>query len=147
MMAPAASAAIHTARQFAENGYLLLAGEVPPAVCDVATRYALMQEKAAFSPESRDEQVPGTHSVYGDSLMETLLGQLHPRVEQWTGLRLHPTYSYYRVYRPGDELMRHRDREACEISVTICLGQHYLHDDSGYRWRLHFDASACAGAR
>jgi hypothetical protein len=33
-----------------------------------------------------------------------------------------PTYSYARIYANGDELKKHRDRPACEVSVTLHLG-------------------------
>jgi hypothetical protein len=53
-----------------------------------------------------------------DGLLEALL----PQFEEATGKNLHPTYSYFRVYKCGDILKRHRDRPACEISVTLSLG-------------------------
>ena len=48
---------------------------------------------------------------------------MQPLVEQASGLALYPTYSYFRLYKHGDVLKRHRDRPACEISVTLNLGQ------------------------
>jgi hypothetical protein len=32
-----------------------------------------------------------------------------------------PTYTYTRIYRHGEVLKRHRDRPACEISITLNL--------------------------
>lgn len=32
-----------------------------------------------------------------------------------------PTYSYARIYLEGGTLRRHTDRNACEISITLCL--------------------------
>lgn len=32
------------------------------------------------------------------------------------------TYNYYRVYKKGDVLHKHKDRESCEISITVCIG-------------------------
>lgn len=52
-----------------------------------------------------------------------LLEYLRPRVQKHCGLRLLPTYSYFRMYKRGDVLQRHRDRPACEISVTLNIGQ------------------------
>ncbi len=49
--------------------------------------------------------------------------ELRPAVEFCTGLKLYPTYSYARLYRHGDELKPHRDRAACEISLSLNLGQ------------------------
>lgn len=62
---------------------------------------------------------------YADPLIEVMLNQCHPAVEQHTGLLLEPTYSFSRVYQEGEELTPHTDRPSCEISVTInvaCTG-------------------------
>jgi hypothetical protein len=104
---------------FREHGYVAAPRILSSQLCDVATRYALMQEAAGASP---DEQVPGAHSMYGDLMTESVLEMLWPEMERISGHALWPTYSYFRVYRPGDVLAPHRDRLACEISATVCLG-------------------------
>jgi len=55
---------------------------------------------------------------YADPLTELLLENLLPKVENITGYKLYPTYSYARVYTKGEALLPHIDRPACEISVT-----------------------------
>jgi alkylated DNA repair dioxygenase AlkB len=69
-----------------------------------------------------DEQVPNTPALYGEPHMEELLLSLLPWIEEASALTLYPTYSYLRVYKHGDVLARHRDRAACEISVSLSLG-------------------------
>ena len=69
-----------------------------------------------------DPQVPGTYSLYGDFVMETLLMKVLPVMKEKTGMDLIPTYSYARVYQTGSELKRHKDRPSCEISTTLNLG-------------------------
>ena len=62
---------------------------------------------------------------YADPLIEVLLKQCLPVVEEKTGLELEPTYSFSRVYQEGEELTPHTDRPSCEISATInvaCTG-------------------------
>jgi hypothetical protein len=54
--------------------------------------------------------------------MEILLEKFLPVVESEIGLKLYPTYSYLRIYQTGDRLPKHKDRPACEISVTLSLG-------------------------
>jgi hypothetical protein len=71
---------------------------------------------------SGDEQVPGTPCAYGDFMMDGLLASLLPEIERACGLPLFPTYSYFRLYRHGDTLVKHTDRPSCEISATLCLG-------------------------
>ena len=69
-----------------------------------------------------DEQIPGSYSIYGDVMNDMLMNNLKPRMEEETGMSLVPTYSYIRIYKNGDELHRHKDRPACEISTTLNLG-------------------------
>lgn len=66
-----------------------------------------------------------TLGYYSDPLIEVLLKQCQPAIEQHTGFLLEPTYSYSRVYQKGQELLPHTDRPSCEISATInvaCTG-------------------------
>jgi hypothetical protein len=67
--------------------------------------------------------VPDSLGGYGDPAFDGLLEYLRPRIEAQTGLSLHPTYSQFRLYRHGNALKRHRDRPACEISVSLNIGQ------------------------
>lgn len=53
-------------------------------------------------------------------------------------MELGETYSFTRKYERGAYLSAHRDRPACEISTTICLG--YKTDD-GKPWRIWVDNS------
>jgi len=69
-----------------------------------------------------DYQCPDTYSIYGDTAMETLLIMVQQKIEEHTGLRLVPNYSYARLYRKGSYLKKHKDRNACQISATINLG-------------------------
>jgi len=43
-------------------------------------------------------------------------------VEQTTGLKLWPTYSYFRLCQRGQLLKAHRDRPSREVSMTVNLG-------------------------
>lgn len=78
-----------------------------------------------------DSQIPNSYNSYGDPLMDTLMTHMLPTMQSYVGFELAPTYSYWRLYQNGDELIRHIDRGSCEISTTICLGY-----DSDYQWPL-----------
>jgi hypothetical protein len=69
-----------------------------------------------------DGQISDAPVAYGDPHLDTLLEGLRGRVEHATGFGLLPTYSYLRVYKRGNLLKAHRDRSACEISMTVNLG-------------------------
>jgi hypothetical protein len=107
---------------FARQGYLLLPGLVAPALTDFLWSYARTRFASRLF-RAGDRQAPGTPVAYGDAAFDGLLEHLRPRIEAACGLRLHPTYSYFRLYKRGDTLSRHRDRPACEISVSLNLGQ------------------------
>jgi hypothetical protein len=123
---------------FKEQKYLNLKRLVPLNLCKVITKYALLKEQHEFEPDlGPHAQVENAHAVYGDTLMETMLYFLQSHMEQNTGLSLCPTYSYYRVYRPGMSLAKHLDRPSCEISTTICFGFDYKEVDPTYRWGMY----------
>ena len=61
--------------------------------------------------------------VYSEHMppMKTFLWGLTPAMEQVTGKKLIPTYDYFRIYRQGDRCHVHRDRPACEHSLSLTL--------------------------
>jgi hypothetical protein len=82
-----------------------------------------------------DKQVPGSLGPRGaDLVFETLLKMATEKVEKISGLSLYPTYSYARLYRTGNELVEHRDRPSCEISLTLKLG-----DTENYNWPIYME--------
>lgn len=128
---------------FNQQGYALIKHLISHELRDIITQYALFDEMQNFSPEknsSNDPQVAEAHSKYADPAMESLLIYLQPAIEQVTGLTVYPTYSYYRVYRPGDELVKHTDRPSCEISATLCLNFNY--NDPNFQWPIFMDGNS-----
>ena len=89
--------------------------------------------------EGQDEQIPNTYSQYANMAFETLLLKLQPVMEKTTGLKLTPNYTYARIYKPGDELKRHKDRFSCEISTTLNLG--------GDKWPIFIEPSEKEGMK
>jgi hypothetical protein len=122
---------------FKKQGYCIVKNAVSSELRDFLTQYALFDEMQDFLPD--EGQVIGAHSKYGDPAMESLLLSLHSMMEENTGLKLFPTYSFYRVYRNGDELAKHKDRPSCEISCTVCFN--YSYDNSDYAWPIFMDGS------
>ena len=59
---------------------------------------------------------------YADALFESLMINKKEVLEKETGLELFPTYSFWRMYTHLADLSFHKDRPACEISVTVNLG-------------------------
>lgn len=120
---------------FNNDGYCYVKNALSKDVCSIATQYALFDEKFYYA--AQDHQVKNSHSKYADKLTESILLFLQPTIEQNTGLTLLPTYSYYRVYRKNNLLDPHKDRSACEISASVCLG--YLYPKNYDGWPLYVD--------
>lgn len=68
-----------------------------------------------------DNQIKESFSFYSPLFSEALLVLLQPMIEQRTGKKLLPTYSYVRIYYKNAILKRHTDRNSCEYSATICI--------------------------
>ena len=66
-----------------------------------------------------DEQAPISYNCYGDAMMETILAASTKTLSQYVGFELTPNYSYWRLYQQNEVLLRHRDRESCEVSGTL----------------------------
>ena len=122
-----------TVEEFKKKGYVVVKNALGTELRDFVTQYALFDEMQNFKADVG--QVPNAHGKYADPAMETMLLHLHPLMEQNTGIKLQPTYSYYRVYRNGDELAPHTDRPSCEISATMCFNCSY----QNYDWPIFMD--------
>lgn len=130
---------METFEYFKENKYAIIKNLVSKDLVDSTTRYALLKEAYSFNAD--ENQVVGAHAVYGDFLMESLLLEYKQMVEWATDLTLLPTYSFYRVYRRGNELVPHTDRPSCEISLTVSYGFDYKEKD--YKWPIYMDGTPC----
>tara|TARA_R100001244_G_C5150620_1_gene129594 strand:+ start:568 stop:927 length:360 start_codon:yes stop_codon:yes gene_type:complete len=53
--------------------------------------------------------------------MQVFLSKKKEIIEKAVGLELSETYTFWRCYTFGAELTKHKDRSACEISVTACI--------------------------
>jgi hypothetical protein len=121
---------------FKKNNFTVIKKAVDSKITNFVYNYFLMKRQIAktFYEERyisefnldhgywNDPQAPNTYSYYADTAMETLLLFCQNIVEKKTNLKLLPTYSYARLYKKGDELLKHKDRYSCEISVTMNLG-------------------------
>ena len=134
-----------------KNNYKVIRQAITKELADFIYSYFLMKRKVArkmyderYISQSNydygvwnDEQIPETYSHYADIAMETLLQNLQPKMEEETGLKLTPTYSYARIYKKGDILKRHKDRYSCEVSTTLNLG--------GDDWPIYLEPSGEEG--
>ena len=88
------------------------------------------------SHRDRDDFHAGnSFNKYGDLMSESLLLGLRESIGTHLGLELVPTYGYFRIYTEGNDLKKHIDRDACEISMTICVGC------EGESWPIFIDGT------
>jgi hypothetical protein len=130
--------------QFQSKGYVYVKNAINTDILNLVTNYSLFDEQQNYSLEQGpNPQIHNSHSSYGNPLMESLLLFMLPFMEKNTGLTLYPTYSYYRVYRPGAELRSHVDRPSCEISTTITFNFDYKEQTETYSWPIFMDGVEC----
>lgn len=138
---------------FEKNKYLVIKKAIDPMIAKFVCDYFKLKKNVAkflfdnkyFSPYETifgvwsDTQVPGAYAHYADIVMETLLINVQPIMEEKTKLKLIPTYSYARIYEKDNELKRHIDRFSCEISTTLNLG--------GDPWPIYLEPSGKKGLK
>lgn len=118
-----------TIRSFEKNKYVHLKNFLDEDNCKELTQE--LNKYVAKGETTKDEQCPVSEAIHGTPTFDKLLEDLLPHFEKACGKRLYPTYSYARLYKPGEELKIHTDRPACEISATLTLGR------SGKQWSIY----------
>ena len=66
-----------------------------------------------------ESQVEGSTSRYWHPQYRAIHSGIRMKLEEIIGRKLYNTYYYDRFYYPGQELTRHADRDACEVSVSV----------------------------
>ena len=108
------------AEAFAKNRYVYLSGVLNREDCEQLTNYMFdLYNKGQLE---KDPQCPLSDSIYGSEVFDAILEKLATPLSAQLGVELLPTYTYARIYRPNETLVKHKDRESCEISGTMTLG-------------------------
>lgn len=106
-------------KQLQENNYILVPGFIDSQRAkDLAAGF---RKYASEKNYKGDHQVPDSHSVYNYMPFLKLLIEKNIHANELSEKTLLPICSYSRVYRKGNVLRRHRDRTACEFSLTLNL--------------------------
>jgi PKHD-type hydroxylase len=123
---------MNTAEYFKKNKYIYLSNTVSREDCSQLTDY--MFGLYNDGKLTKDDQCPLSDSVYGDPILDGLLEKLTEPLSAQLGIDLAPAYTYARIYRPGEILVKHKDRPSCEISGTMTLG----FDPGSGIWPIYF---------
>ncbi len=57
-----------------------------------------------------------------ECLLDDLSEYLKPKISKLLEIELWNTYNYCRIYKPGEVLEPHKDKNQCEIAVSVTLG-------------------------
>jgi hypothetical protein len=95
-----------------------------PEECQLLTEYMKLRHLNNNDVFEMDKgyDIQMDTAIYADSCCEALLQTKLDRMQKETGLNLLPTYAYFRFYTKHAYLQRHKDRNACEVSVSIFTG-------------------------
>ena len=103
-----------------KNHYLVIRNFIDPKEAKRLEREFHITDEMYEFPG--DAQAPHSSSVYNYLPALELLANKTSEVSKIVEETVLPTYVYSRIYRRGDELIKHTDRPACEISMTLHLG-------------------------
>lgn len=117
---------------FNKHKFVLLENAVSTDDCKRLSK--LLFESYDNGLTEKDEQCPKSESIYNAPFFAELHKNLVEHLATHTGKKLIPTYTYARIYRNGEVLEKHIDRESCEYSVTITLDY-----DGNMVWPIYFD--------
>lgn len=113
------------------NGAIYCKDIVPKELAKYLTHVLL--RKNAIEGSKGDVQIPNALAIIDHELfLETIHEKIWPVLEQIVGYELLPTYAYSRLYANGNILEKHKDRPACEISITVQLGRSH-----NYAWPIY----------
>lgn len=108
------------AENFKKHGCVLVKNFIDEQTIAVVSQYFENKIRRGEWEEKIDGgDLISRFAYYADPLIEVLLQASKAAVEDATGKELLPTYSYSRIYQPGEKLSPHVDRPSCEISVTV----------------------------
>jgi hypothetical protein len=88
-----------------------------------------------FNHDPVEQQVEGSLARYWHPQYRQIHTGILLKLEEVLGRKLYNTYYYDRYYFPGQELKRHADRDACEISVTVHISTNLEGKDAD--WPIH----------
>ena len=114
-------------KEYLENVYIVLKNFLNPGVTKYFNGRTFRYLEHPYHNDYNKGSGHGEHSrswnTYAHETWEAALEMVCPSVQQIIGAPVIPTYSYQRMYMNGSAMAHHSDRPACQISLTINLGQ------------------------
>lgn len=103
-----------------QNNFLIVPGFITKERADYFIQeFYKIEQKGEYT---KDFQAPNSPAVHNFRPFLELLCQKVNDVSSLIEEPVLPTYTYARIYKNGEVLIRHRDRPACEVSLTLHIG-------------------------
>ena len=129
-------------KEFDKNGYLVVKD-----LWDVDELYHPVPELRGqlnyydknpdnFNHLPSEGQVEGSIARYWHPQYRTIHSGVRKKLEKELGRKLYNTYYYDRYYFSGQELTKHADRDACEISVSIHISTNLPDDQKDWPFKI-----------
>lgn len=110
-------------QQLIDNNYLHIPNFISKEEANSLASELIEYSKLPGNKMINDPQAPNSLAMYNYLSFVKLLVKKIPEVSKILQEDVLPTYTYTRIYTHGEVLNRHRDRPACEISLTLNLKQ------------------------
>jgi hypothetical protein len=108
-------------QQLIDNNYLHIPNFISKEEANSLADQLIDFSKTIGNDMQFDLQAPNSLAKYNYLPFVKLLVKKIPDVSKALQEDVLPTYTYTRIYSHGEVLKRHRDRPACEISITLNL--------------------------
>lgn len=108
-------------QQLIDNNYLHIPNFISKEEANSLADQLINFSKTIGNDMVADFQAPNSLGKYHFLPFTKLLVKKIPDVSKILQEDVLPTYTYTRIYTHGEVLHRHRDRPACEISITLNL--------------------------
>jgi hypothetical protein len=103
-----------------DNNYLVVPGFIGKKRAEsLRQEFYVLERNGGWE---KDPQAPNSPAVYNFKPFLELLCEKTPEVSSLIQEAVLPTYCYARIYKGPEVLTRHKDRHACEVSLTLHLG-------------------------
>jgi hypothetical protein len=111
--------------EFEKNGFVKIKGVLSPEIIELYKSFIdITQLKEMRKPEFGTYLDGNIESVEHNILDDSLLLHCKHIIEKVWGIPdMVPSYAYSREYYHGSELKIHRDREACQYSITLTMAK------------------------
>ena len=89
-----------------------------------------------FNHQPVEQQVEGSLARYWHPQYRIIHSGIRLKLEKIIGRKLYNTYYYDRFYFPGQELTKHADRDACEISVSVHISTNLTGENAKWPFKI-----------